>query len=320
MSKILLSLLLAAVSVALAAEPAPSIKIGTLAFGTLNWELVVIRSQGLDKASGITLATTELASPEAGRIALQGQSADVIVSDWIWVARQREQGQDFTFAPYSASHGALVVPAGSPIRGVADLAGKRLGIAGGGLDKNWLLLKALAQQSHHLDLEKQATLTFGAPPLLNQSLQQDQLDAVLTYWNYAAKLEAQGYRQLLSGRDIQQALGIATDVPALGYVFRDSWAKANGPAITGFLKAAASARQQICESDAIWQSIVPLTQETDAKIQTSLRQHYCAGRVTAFGEKEKEAAQQVFALVNQSGAAPAAKAQTLPAGVFWSAP
>lgn len=307
-------------SVAAAAETTTPIRIGTLAFGTLNWELAVIRSQGLDKAQGIALETTELASPEAGRIALQGKSVDVMVSDWIWVARQRQQGQDFTFAPYSTSHGALMAPAGSPIHGIADLDGKRLGVAGGGLDKNWLLLKALAQKTKQLDLEQKTTVIFGAPPLLNQELQQGKLDAALTYWNYAAKLEAQGYRQVLDGREIQKALGIDAEVPALGYVFRDSWAQHHGQAIEGFLKAAAEARQRICESDAVWRDVVPLTQETDAKVQAALRQHYCAGRVTGFDAAGQKAAGRIFELV-QPSADPAGKdgARALPAGVFWSA-
>ncbi len=46
------------------------------------------------------------------------------------------------FLPYSSTEGALMVPGDSPVRSVADLAGKRLGVAGGPLDKNWLLLRA----------------------------------------------------------------------------------------------------------------------------------------------------------------------------------
>lgn len=320
MSKLLPWLFTLAVSATAVAESNPPIRIGTLAFGTLNWELAVIRGQGLDKAQGITLETTELASPEAGRIALQGTSVDVIVSDWIWVARQRQQGQNFTFSPFSASHGALMVAADSPIQGLADLDGKRLGVAGGGLDKNWLLLKALARKSKQLDLEQKTILSFGAPPLLNQELRQGQLDAVLTYWNYAAKLAAQGYRQVLDGCQIQKALGIDTDVPALGYVFRDSWAQGHAKALGGFLKAAADARQRLCESDAVWREVVSLTQETDAKVQAALRQAYCAGRVAAFGEAEQQAARQVFELVQQFGGQAAKEGdRTLPAGVFWSA-
>ena len=319
--KSLLTLALMSGSSAMAAEPvvpngAP-VRIGTLASGTLNWEMATVRNEGLDQANSIRLVASNLASPEAGRIGLQGKSLDVIVSDWIWVARQRQQGEGFVFAPFSGSHGALMVPADSPIRGVGDLAGKRLGVAGGGLDKNWLLLKAMARQTGQPDPEQTAKVSFAAPPLLNQELQQGRLDAVLTYWNYAARLEAQGYRQVLDGRQIQKALGIESDVPALGYVFREGWARANPPAITGFLKAAAQARKSLCQSDASWQKVIPLTQESDGRIQSALRRHYCAGSVADhLGAGELKAAQEIFRQVG--GAAPGNDA-TLPAGVFWNA-
>ena len=320
MFKSLITLCLLALSTAATAETAPNvIKVGALAFGTLNWELAVIKSQKLDMAHQIHIETTELASPEAGRIGLQGNSIDIMVSDWIWVARQRSQGQDYTFAPFSSSHGALMVAKDSPIHGIADLAGKRLGVAGGGMDKNWLLLQAVAQKTAALDLEQKATVTFGAPPLLNQSLVQGQLDALLTYWNYAAKLEAQGYRQILDGRGIQAALGIDTDVPALGYVFREGWANGHPNAVDGFLKATTEARKQICESDSVWQAVSSLTQEKDTRVQSALRKHYCDGRVIAFGDKEIQSAQRIFERIEPLSNHPAGgNTPTLPTGVFWS--
>jgi len=294
------------------------IKIGTLAFGTLNWELAVIQEEGLDKAEGLTLETTSLASAEAGKIALQGGSVDLIVSDWIWVANQRGQGTDVAFLPYSTNHGALIVPADSLIRGIADLKGKRLGIAGGGLDKNWLLLRALAQKAYGLDLDRSTDKVFGAPPLLNQQLQQGKLDAVLNYWNFAAKLEAQGYRRLIDGRGIHQGLGINADVPSLGYVFREGWANAHGDALSRFLKAADAAKKSICESDAVWRKVVPLTQETDEQAQNNLRRHYCDGRVRNWGAPEKKAAAEIYELLHKSdGGRLTGKSGTLPQGVFW---
>lgn len=298
-----------------AENPAPPIRIGVLAFGTLNWELAVIRDEGLDKQYGIALDAIPLASAEAGKIALQGGSVDMAVGDWIWVAAQRARGLDFTFAPYSSSHGALMVPADSPIRSVADLKGKRLGIAGGGLDKNWLLLRALAQKQHGLDLDKAVEKTFGAPPLLNQELQQGQLDAVLNYWNYAAKLEAQGYRQVLDGREILRGLGVEADVPALGYIFREGWAKSHPAALAGFFKAADEAKKRICESEAAWRKVAPLTQESDEKVQTALRRHYCEGRIGDFGAAGQKAAADIYALILQTGES---KTGSLPDGVFWS--
>ena len=50
---------------------------------------------------------------------------DMIVSDWLWVSRQRSEGVDLTLAPYSTAVGAIMVRQGSPIRTIADLKGKR---------------------------------------------------------------------------------------------------------------------------------------------------------------------------------------------------
>ena len=322
MARIIGFIIALTLTLSLQAQPAPTpIKIGSLALGTLNWELAVIRSQGLDKAHNITLETQTLASPEASRIALQGNSADIIVGDWIWVARQRVQGQDFTFVPFSSSHGALMAPPNSPIHTIADLEGKRLGVAGGGLDKNWLLLKSAAQKNHQLDIEKKATIIFGAPPLLNQELQSGKLDAVLNYWNHAAKLEALGFRQILDGRQIQQALGIKTDVPALGYIFREGWAQQHEAGLKQFLSAASEARQKICESDSVWNEVTPLTQETNPAILAALRTHYCSGRVTSIDRGMADAAQQIFNEVEHSANASAQNKSEakLPAGVFWNA-
>ncbi|CAI8719317.1 ABC transporter substrate-binding protein [Methylocaldum szegediense] len=313
-----LFVLLILIGPAQAAPSGSTIRIGMLAFGTLNWELAVIQEEGLDKAQGIAVETMPLASSEAGKIALQGGSVDLIVSDWIWVANQRGQNADVTFLPYSTSHGALVVPADSPIRNIGDLKGKRLGIAGGGLDKNWLLLRALAQKEYGLDLERSAEKVFGAPPLLNQQLQQGKLDAVLNYWNFAAKLEAQGYRRIIDGRGILQGLGIEDDVPSLGYVFREDWAKSHEDALSAFLKASDTAKKSICESDAVWRKIVPLTQETDERIQNHLRHHYCDGRIKNWGETEKKAAAEIYELLHRYGGERlTGKSGILPDGVFW---
>ena len=80
-----------------------------LKFGTVSWELDVIKQHGLDKAAGIDLDIVELANNQATAVALQAGEVDVIVTDWLWVSRQRADGAPFTFAPYSTSVGSLMV-------------------------------------------------------------------------------------------------------------------------------------------------------------------------------------------------------------------
>src|SRR6185295_70270 len=110
--------------------------------GTFAWELAVIRAHGLDKQADLSVEVIELASPEAGKIALRAGNADIVVTDWLWVSRERGLGAKLTFYPYSSALGAVMVPASSPIQTLADLKGRKLAVAGGPIDKNWLLVLA----------------------------------------------------------------------------------------------------------------------------------------------------------------------------------
>jgi len=303
----------------LAAEPAAQkIKIGVLAFGTVNWELAAMHNEGLDRSHQLDLEIQTLASPEAGKIALQAGGVDLIVTDWIWVANQRQNGAEFRFIPYSTHAGALIVPADSNIRSVADLPGKKLGIVGGGLDKNWILLRAFAQVKNGIDLDKTVEKVFGAPPLLNQQMAQGKLDALLNFWHYAAKLEAQGYRRVLDGRDVLKGLDIAEPMPNLGYVFKASWAAGHEATLDAFLKASRAARTVLCSNDNTWSKVVSLTQEKDEKIQAALRHEYCTGVVKSWGEPEKQAAARIYAILHQTGGEQlTGKADKLPEDIFW---
>lgn len=316
----LLSFILAAL-LPLFAHAAPSvgtIKIGVLAFGTVNWELEAIRNDGLDKQYGLTLDVQKLAGADAGKIGLQGDSLNLIATDWIWVANQNQSGADFRFIPYSTQAGALMAPAGTSIKTLADLKGRKIGVVGGPLDKNWILLKTYAKKAAGLDLEKSAEPVFAAPPLLNQQLIDGKLDAMLTYWHYAAKLEAQGFRRVLDGRDVLKGLGVNEPLPNLGYVFKQSWGAANKPALDAFLKASAEARQRLCHNDEAWNKIAPLTQETDPKQQAALRREYCVGLVKRWGIPEKLAAAKIYAILRATGGvALTGQSEILPMAIFW---
>src|SRR5208337_2317013 len=75
-----LGLVLAAVLVP-RAQAADRLRLAIQASGTFGWELAVARAHGLDKQADLELEATELASTEAGKIALIGGGADIILSD-----------------------------------------------------------------------------------------------------------------------------------------------------------------------------------------------------------------------------------------------
>jgi len=295
------------------------IRLGVLAFGTVNWELSTLKSQRLITDAGFDLEIYPVANPQAGKIALQSGAVDMIVSDWIWVSRMRSTGTDLSFYPYSNTSGALIVPADSPIKSLTDLQGKKLGIAGGELDKNWLLLQALAQQQSQLNLNNRVEKVYGAPPLLNQQILRNRVDAIINYWHFAARLEAKGYKQLLNGKDILLGLGIKEQVPTLGYVFNRHWANQNKAVVNQFLKATQTAKNQLCISDDAWQQIIPLTKVKDTVTQQKLRDRYCAGRIKQWGEEEQLAAEKIYTLLRKlSNNRLTGQSELLQPGTFWT--
>src|ERR687887_754995 len=208
------------------ATAADRIRLAVQRTGTLAWELDVIRVHGLDRKFDVAIETVELASTEAGKIALKGGSVDLMLSDWLWVARERSLGDNLVFYPSSSTLGAVMVPAHSSVREIVGLRGKTLAVAGGPLDKSWLLLQALARQSG-LDLKKQATVVYGAPPLLSEKALQGEQDATLTFWNFCAELEAKGFKRAIVVDAVMKELGAKAAVAILGFTFDGSWAAKN---------------------------------------------------------------------------------------------
>ena len=68
---------------ATSASAADRIRLAVQRTGTLAWEIEVLKAHGLDKKADLQIDALELASPEAGKIAIKGGSADMFLSDWL---------------------------------------------------------------------------------------------------------------------------------------------------------------------------------------------------------------------------------------------
>jgi len=313
--------LLGAVSIAMASHAADLgiISIGVLKFGTVNWELDVIKANGLDADEGFNLEVTGYASNDAADVALMGEAVDGIVEDWLWVSRQRAEGVPMTFIPYSSSVGALMVRADADIDTLADLEGKRLGVAGGPLDKSWLLIQALAKEQSGIDLADVTEVAYGAPPLLAEKFKSGELDAVIIYWHYAARLEAEGYKRLIDVTQAQEALGVPADTPQLGYIFREDWADAHPDLLQAFARASRAAKAIMDQSDAEWERLRPLTKAEDDATLDALMRHYREGIVRSWGDPERQAAAQLYAVLAKLGGEElVGSSPVLVDGTFWS--
>lgn len=294
--------LVVALALLLACRPAAAgtLRLAVQKTGTFAWELEIIKVQGLAEKAGLELEVTELASPEATKIALAGGSVDMILTDWLWVSRERTLGRRLVFKPYSSAVGAVMVPSGSPIRDLPDLDGKTLAVAGGPLDKSWLLLRALALRSG-LDLAKRATVVYGAPALLYEKTAAGAADASLTYWTYGVSLEARGFRRLVGIEEVVRRLGAEGPVAMVGYAFDESLLRTQPGLVDRFFEAADEAKRLLAASDAAWDKIAPRIGISDAAQLALYRKTYLEGIPRRGVEAEEADARALHAILAEIG-------------------
>ena len=296
-----------------------TIRVSVLKFGTVNWLFDVIRHHGLDRKYGFKLKVQQLAGAQASKVALAGGSADVIVTDWPWVSRQRSAGFDYSFSPYSSASGALMVRAGVSFKELSDLRGKKIGIAGGPLDKSWLFLNAFGQKRFGFDLKASTEQVFGAPPLLNHLAEKGEVDAILNYWHYSARLEAKGFTRMIEISDVQKNLTNFEDGAAIiGFTFREAWGIKNEDTLNGFLSAVDAAQEIMLDSDEEWERLEPLMQVDNEAVALTLRQRYREGVPELDASAQLRASRVLFGVLRKyGGEALVGPNNGLAPGTFW---
>lgn len=302
-----------------ASEEPWRVRVGVMQSGTAQWELDVMRHHGLDTARNIAVAVTGLVGKDAPAVALQAGAVDVILTDFIWVSRQRRAGADYTFVPHSTATGALMARPDAGIAAPADLRGRKIGVAGNAVDKSWLLFRAYGRRVLGADPATAMQPVFGAPPLLNELIRRNEFPAVLNFWNYTARLKAIGYVQLLTVRQMMAALGMPDSAPLLGWVFSEKWAAAHPGAMEAFVRASLAAEQIMASSDAEWDRLRPLTRAENEATLIALRDDYRAGMVPHDTKREETEAGQLFHLLAEIGGPEVAGGSTeLAPGTFWA--
>ena len=298
---------------------ASDIKLAVLKYGTVNWELNVIKEHKLDKKYGIKLDITYLTNKNASAIALMSNAVNMIVTDWVWVSRQRDKGRDFTLIPYSTAAGAIMVPNDSSISSINDLKNTQIGIAGGSIDKSWILIRAYTMKVLGYDIAKYIEPAYAAPPLINGMAQRGELDGALNYWNYTARLKALNFKKIISVEEILPELGIGKSLPLIGYVFSQKWADENKDSLTGFISASQEAREILNYNDDEWIRIQKITAAKNPETLEALKEGFRKGIPSSKPSEYKAAIKNAFKILADIGGKNlVGDSKELSEGVIWS--
>ena len=299
----------------------PVVKVGVLKWGTVNWELQTLLKKKLDDKNKYKLEVVGLANKNATVIALQGGEVDVIVSDYIWVNRQRADGANFTFVPHSLTVGGLIASPDSGIESVADLVGKKLGIAGGPVDKSWIILQAYAKEKLGINLRDQVDTVFAAPAVINEQIIEGKVDAVLNFWHYNARLRAAGMDEIISVKSVLKELDLNHKTPLLGWVFDKEWAEKNSDLITAFLDSSFQTKEILLNQLEIWEGLKKkMKADQDDVLFTTLRDAYREGIVEEFTKDHALSASEVFSVMASIGGEKlVGSAKKLDPETFWEA-
>ena len=299
----------------------PKLHVGVLAYGTVNWELMTIKSRGLDTKYGFDLEIKELASKDGVAVAFQANSVDMIVNDWVWVNRQNSSKLSLYFYPYSKASGGLYTNNPS-YHTLGDLKGKKLGVAGGAMDKSWLLYRAYAMQKLGIDLTTYCEIVFAAPPILNAKLLDESLDAVLNFWHYNVLLDEKGMTPISSVQAVLASFGIDNrDIPFTGWVFKRPFATDNKNVINGFLQASQEANKILKEDEAAWNALRPFMHVKDDAAFEALKKGYRNGIPKKFTQNEINGIEKIYTLLERTaGKSLVGDAKSFDKKMFWPYP
>jgi NitT/TauT family transport system substrate-binding protein len=147
---------------------------------------------------------------------------------------------------------------------------------------------------------------------------QGELDAVLNFWHFCARLEANGFRRLIGADEAAKALGASGAVSALGYVFHEKWTDENPDAAKGFVGASADAKSLLARSDAEWLRLAPIVRAEGAELE-NLRDRYREGiPARPITEEEADAGKLYRVLAEIGGKKLVGRAPEMAPGTFWA--
>ncbi len=282
--------------------------------------LAVADAQGLFAKNGLDVELTYFADYTASIDALAAGQIDVntqTLNDTIASVAAGSELKIVVANDNSTGNDQIICD--QSIKSVADLKGKTIGVAGGPVDKSYVVLQAYYNSLTGGKLADDASVKFGAPPLINQLLSSGQVQAALNNWNWNATAAVDGKVQLISVAKMLAELGVPSQPPLLGWVFTDKTATDKKADIKAFLDASFAAKDALLHRNDVWEKLKETMGAKDnPALFAALRDGYRAGIVQSYDPTNTDAEKATFALlVKYGGADVTGGATALSDDTFW---
>ena len=234
------------------AKAADKVKVVALQ-GTQLFPVKIMQSKGIAAKHGIDMDLMVVASPQASYTAMQTGDIQIGFTGWIVIATLREKGFKLTNVYSMISYtNDVMVKEDSPIKSIADLKGRRVGLFGGPNTATTWLYRLIAERFYAFDPMKDSKIHFGAPPLLMGMIDRGDLDAVLVLDPFISQmLETGKYRSVGNLGEIwrqkmnQNPMLVAVTVDEI-------WAKAHPDVVKRFVAAFREALIYLKDTPEAW--------------------------------------------------------------------
>jgi NitT/TauT family transport system substrate-binding protein len=231
-----------------------------------------IQRHGLDRAHGLALEVVDFAAPGQQYMLYRSDSIDVSAGNFVDLLRQRKSGVALqAFHGFQRYDNRIVTKPASAIRRFGDLRGKRVGEFGATF-LDWLVIRAAGTRAFGLDLERDAMLVQGSPPLLNQFLDRDELDATLQFSTLTFEPVAHGRQRVVTDLPgLMRAAGFNTDCFYVQWHVAEKWTNAHPGAVARLDAMVADAYAALRRDDALWPVLGERVRITDPAIVAAYR-------------------------------------------------
>ncbi|HVV92078.1 MAG TPA: ABC transporter substrate-binding protein [Hyphomicrobiales bacterium] len=262
----------AALAPARAADAVP-VRIGIIGSSGQAEVTEAIKEFGIDKKYGLDVQAVDYAQPGQQYTLFRGHTIDVAAAgNFVDVLRQRKAGLKLrAFHGYQGYGNQIVVKADSPIKAFTDLKGKKVGEFGPTF-LDWLIVRAAGKKAYGIDLQNDATLVQGSPPLLNQFLARGQVDATLQFISLTMGPLLRGEQRVVT--DLPSLMRAADFDPQSFYVVwivDEAWSNAHPGALAKLDAVLDEAYEKLKTDDAIWTSLAAKVNIHDSKLAAAYR-------------------------------------------------